>query len=246
MQLFYLLVWLRLAHPAARIAVTLMSMALFAALYAWVFDWGLALGLTVVLCIHEAGHMAAARWRRIPMDLPIFLPFIGAFVLYFPQQQEEGDSQTGPRIDDGAFIAIGGPALGTAAAAVCWALAARLGSETLALVALLGMWVNLFNLIPMAPLDGGQIIGALSPALMWALGLPALAGAAYHLPWQAAAVLLLLTVPTLVSGLLSGYEPRHTAPAPCIDSRMRWAYGYGVVYAALVATTAAGVALIKV
>jgi Zn-dependent protease len=243
MHLFHLLVSLRLAHPAARIAVTLMSVALFAALYAWVFDWGLALGLTVVLCIHEAGHLTAARWRRIPMDLPIFLPFIGAFVLYFPQQ-EGGDPRTGPRVDDGAFIAIGGPALGTVAAAVCWALAAPLGSETLTLVALLGMWLNLFNLIPMAPLDGGQIIGALSPALMWTLGLPALAGAAYHLPWQAAAVLLLLTVPTLVSGLLSGYEPSHTAPAPRIDSRMRWAYG--VVYAALVATTAAGVALIKV
>ena len=178
MHLSHLLVWLRLAHPAARIAVTLMSMALFAALCAWVFDWALALGLAAVMCIHDAGHLAAARWRRIPMDPPIFLPFIGAFVLNFPQQEGE-NLQTGRRIDAGAFIAIGLPALVTAASAVCWALAAPLGSETLALVALLGMWVNLFNLIPIAPLYGGQIIGVLSPALMWALGLPALAGAAH-------------------------------------------------------------------
>ena len=121
MTLFHLLYWLRLAHPAARWAVSAASLAVYATLYSLYLNPTFALGMTLMLCIHEAGHLLAARWRRVPADPPVFLPFVGALMLIDPEAQH----QTG-QPDDGAFVAIGGPALGTAGACACWALGVAL------------------------------------------------------------------------------------------------------------------------
>ena len=161
MTLFHLLYWLRLAHPAARWAVSAASLAVFAAIYSLYLNPTFALGMTLMLCIHEAGNLLAARWRRVPADPPVFLPFVGALMLIDPEAQHQAGQP-----DDGAFVAIGGPALGTAGACACWALGVALQSEALTTAAWAGMALNLFNLIPMAPLDGGQIVEAVSAPLM--------------------------------------------------------------------------------
>jgi Zn-dependent protease len=232
MTLFHLLYWLRLAHPTARWAVSAASLAVFAAVYSAYINPTFGLGITAMLCIHEAGHLLAARWRRVPADPPVFLPFVGALMLIDAEAQHQAG-----QADDGAFVAIGGPALGTAGACACWALGVALQSEALITAAWAGMVLNLFNLIPMAPLDGGQIVEAVSAPLMWSLGLHTLAVLLFVLPEPMLAVLALVVGPLLITRFLMGGAAALDAPA-LLEGRLRWAYGLG--YTLLVAVTALG------
>jgi Zn-dependent protease len=232
MTLFHLLYWLRLAHPAARWAVSAASLAVFAAVYSAYINPTFGLGITAMLCIHEAGHLLAARWRRVPADPPVFLPFVGALMLIDPEAQHQAGQP-----DDGAFVAIGGPVLGTAGACACWALGVALQSEALTTAAWAGMALNLFNLIPMAPLDGGQIVEAVSAPLMWSLGLHTLAVLLFVLPEPMLAVLALVVGPLMVTRFLIGDARGPDAAAP-LAGRLRWAYGLG--YTLLVAVSGLG------
>jgi len=72
-----------------------------------------------------------------------------------------------------ALNGIAGPILGSAGAAACWALGEYLDSRPLIALAFLGFFINLFNLVPFLPLDGGRIAVAIHPAVV-ALGLVAL------------------------------------------------------------------------
>ena len=232
MTLFHLLYWLRLAHPAARWGVSAASLAVYAVVYSLYLNPTFALGMTLMLCIHEAGHLLAARWRRVPADPPVFQPFVGALMLIDPEAQHQAGQP-----DDGAFVAIGGPALGTVGACACWALGVALQSEALITAAWAGMALNLFNLIPMAPLDGGQIVEAVSAPLMWSLGLHTLAVLLFVLPEPMLVVLALVVGPLLITRFLMGGAAALDAPA-LLQSRLRWAYGLS--YTLLVAVTALG------
>ncbi len=72
-------------------------------------------------------------------------------------------------------MALAGPILGSVGAAVCWIAAEATGSELLMALAFVGFFLNLFNLIPIVPLDGGRAAGALHPAL-WFVGLLLMVG----------------------------------------------------------------------
>ena len=61
-----------------------------------------------------------------------------------------------------AYVALGGPILGSAAAAAVLLGADPTGSEFLYALSNFGFMVNLFNLIPVGYLDGGRIAGSLS------------------------------------------------------------------------------------
>jgi Zn-dependent protease len=69
-----------------------------------------------------------------------------------------------------ARVALAGPILGSVGAAACWIAAEITGSEMLLGLAFVGFLLNLFNLIPIVPLDGGRAAGALHPAI-WFVGL---------------------------------------------------------------------------
>jgi Zn-dependent protease len=72
-----------------------------------------------------------------------------------------------------AQVALAGPILGSAAAAATWAAGVALDSDLLVALAYVGFLLNLFNLLPIVPLDGGRAVAAIHPAF-WAVGLAAL------------------------------------------------------------------------
>ena len=74
-----------------------------------------------------------------------------------------------------ARVALAGPILGSVGAAACWIAGEATGSELLVALAFTGFFLNLFNLIPIVPLDGGRAAGALHPAL-WFVGLLMMVG----------------------------------------------------------------------
>jgi Zn-dependent protease len=76
------------------------------------------------------------------------------------------------------------------AAALCWVVGDAVGSDLLVALAFTGFFLNLFNLIPIVPLDGGRAAAALHPAI-WFLGLAAMVALAV---WQPNPLLILIVV----------------------------------------------------
>ena len=78
-------------------------------------------------------------------------------------------------------MGLAGPVLGTLGCLVPVALWLATGNELFQALAFTGFFLNLFNLLPVLPLDGGRAMAALSP-WMWLVGFVALVGAAARLP----------------------------------------------------------------
>ena len=108
-----------------------------------------ATGLVALILIHELGHYLEARRLGLHPNWPIFVPFFGAFVAF------KRDSLTPWLL---ARVALAGPYLGAAGAAVFWAVGAAIDSQLLQALGYFGFLLNLFNLIPIGFLDGGQTL----------------------------------------------------------------------------------------
>ena len=129
--------------------------------YALLYGWKFAVGFVVLIGIHEIGHVVVLRARGIEAGLPVFLPFLGAFVAM----------KESPRTAyDEALSGIAGPVFGVLASFGALGLGEVYGSELLRVLGYTGMFMNLFNLLPIIPLDGGRTAAALSPKL-WFVGL---------------------------------------------------------------------------
>jgi Zn-dependent protease len=149
-----------------KIFATSASMFVSIAAYAWIWGWRFAVGFVFLLLIHELGHVLELRRQGIPASAPLFIPFLGAVV---------GMKQMPHNVWKEAQVALAGPIVGSLAAFGLWAAGEALDSELLVALAFTGFFLNLFNLIPLSPLDGGRAVAALHPAL-WALGLALLLG----------------------------------------------------------------------
>jgi Zn-dependent protease len=149
-----------------KIFVTSASMLVSIAAYAWIWGWRFAVGFVLLLLLHELGHVLELRRQGIPASAPLFIPFLGAVV---------GMKQMPHNVWKEAQVALAGPLLGSLAALGCWFAGEALDSELLVALAFTGFFLNLFNLIPLSPLDGGRAAAALHPAL-WAVGLALLLG----------------------------------------------------------------------
>jgi Zn-dependent protease len=126
-----------------------------------------ALGFVVLMLVHEMGHVFAVWHYRMSASPPIFVPFMGA-VINLRQQP--------PNAWVEAVIGIGGPALGTVGALVAFVLALLFPNHPVLMeIAYFGFFLNLFNMVPVPPLDGGRITAAVSPRI-WMLGLLVMAG----------------------------------------------------------------------
>src|SRR4029077_14941342 len=91
-----------------------------------------------------------------------------------------------------ARVGLAGPVLGSIGAAVCWAIGAGLDSDFWRALAFVGFFLNLFNLAPVTPLDGGRAAAAMSP-WMWFLGLGALVAMMLLFPNPILLIILLFT-----------------------------------------------------
>lgn len=142
----------------------LLSMFASAAIYIWIGGVWFGIGLVLLLFVHEMGHVLEAKRQGLPVSAPLFIPFLGAAIQMKRMPQSAWHE---------ALNGIAGPILGSAGAAACWALGEYLDSRPLIALAFLGFFINLFNLVPFLPLDGGRIAVAIHPAVV-ALGLVAL------------------------------------------------------------------------
>ena len=134
--------------------------------YLWYGGIWFAVGLIVLLFVHEMGHVLEARRQGLPVSAPMFVPFLGAMITLkeFPRDAWHE-----------ATMALAGPLLGSLGAAAIYGAGVVEDSNRLKAIAFLGFFINLFNLLPIVPLDGGRAVAALHPAL-WLVGLLGLAG----------------------------------------------------------------------
>jgi Zn-dependent protease len=142
----------------------LFSIFVSAAVYVWLGGWWFGIGLIVLLFVHEMGHVLEARRQGLPVSAPFFIPFMGAAIMMKRLPRDAWHE---------ALNGIAGPIVGSAGALAFWIAGVALDSRPLVALAFLGFLINLFNLLPIVPLDGGRIVGAIHPSL-WAVGLVAL------------------------------------------------------------------------
>jgi Zn-dependent protease len=148
------------------------TMLVSVAAYAWIWGWKFAAGFVLLLLVHETGHVLELRRQGIPASAPLFIPFVGAVV---------GMKGLPHNAWREAQVALAGPILGSLGAAAVWAAGEALDSDLLVALAFTGFFLNLFNLLPVVPLDGGRAAAAIHPAL-WAVGLAALVALAVVYP----------------------------------------------------------------
>jgi Zn-dependent protease len=155
-----------------KVFTTAASMLVSIAAYAWIWGLPFAIGFVILIFVHELGHVLELRRQGVPASAPLFIPFLGA-VIGMKQLPDDAWKE--------ARVALAGPILGSVGAAVVWLVAEANGSELLMALAFVGFFLNLFNLIPIVPLDGGRAVGALHPAI-WLLGLLMMVGLAVVSP----------------------------------------------------------------
>jgi Zn-dependent protease len=149
-----------LALPKLKLLTTSGSMLVSVAAYSFIWGWKFALGFVVLLLIHEMGHVIALRREGIPASAPMFIPFLGAVV----SAKSLGEDALAE-----ARVGLAGPVLGSIGAAACIPIASATGNDMFTALAFTGFFLNLFNLLPVVPLDGGRAMAAMSPRL-WFLG----------------------------------------------------------------------------
>jgi len=139
---------------------TLFSMLL--SIWAYGTLWGLpfALGFVLLIFVHESGHALMMRRHGIPAGAPVFIPFVGAVIAMKGYPRNAWVE---------ALVAIAGPVAGSAGAVACYLAGWLTGSGFWYALASTGFFLNLFNLLPISPLDGGRIVGVIGRWL-WALG----------------------------------------------------------------------------
>ena len=164
--------WILLAAFKLKVFTTSASMLVSVAAYAWLWGWRFGVGFVLLLLVHEMGHVLELRRQGVPASAPLFIPFMGA-VVGMKQMPKDAWRE--------AQVALAGPILGSLGAAVVWIAGEALDSDFLVALAFTGFLLNLFNLLPIVPLDGGRAVAAIHPAI-WALGLAGLIALAVFFP----------------------------------------------------------------
>jgi Zn-dependent protease len=155
--------------------------------YSWVFGWLYAVGLVALILVHEMGHFVAARKRGLDVGAPTFIPFVGAWIQL---KEMPHDAETE------AFVGISGPIAGSIAAVLVYLAARYTGSQLLLALSYAGFLLNLFNLIPLHPFDGGRITSVISPKI-WLVGVPILVALFLWRPSPLLVLVALLAAPKI-------------------------------------------------
>lgn len=181
--LFLLLGGLKLGKVLTTSGTMLLSIAVYAMFYGWRY----AVGFVLLLFVHEAGHYLAAQRRGLAVGAPTFIPFVGAWI---QMKDMPHDAETE------AYVGLAGPLVGTAGALVCYFVARQYDSNLLLALSYAGFFLNLFNMIPLSPFDGGRITAVLSPRI-WFAGVPVLIALFVYRPTPLLIVVVILALPQL-------------------------------------------------
>ncbi|HEY8967164.1 MAG TPA: site-2 protease family protein [Candidatus Methylacidiphilales bacterium] len=177
------LIALKYGFLALKSLKTALSMLLMIWVYSWLYGWRFAAGFVALLFVHEMGHVVAAWRLGMPVSAPLFIPFVGASIV-MKQSPRDAWSE--------ALMAYGGPLAGALGSWLCWGIALQGDIPWLMAVASASFVLNLFNLIPVPPLDGGRICAAVSP-WFWLVGLLLLGAAVlYFHSWGAVFIIILV------------------------------------------------------
>jgi Zn-dependent protease len=125
----------------------------FAAYSLWFGSWEFGFGFVLLILVHELGHVAEAKRQGLPVTLPTFIPFFGAFVSV---------RQAGIAPWRSALVSLAGPFVGGLGAAAVWAVGSARDTVWLVVLANIGFLLNAFNLLPIGFLDGGSVFQAIS------------------------------------------------------------------------------------
>ncbi len=172
---------LLLLLPKLKLFTTSASMLVSIGAYTLIWGWRFAVGFVLLLLIHEMGHVFQLRREGIKATAPLFIPFLGAAV---GMKQMPKDAAAEAR------VGLAGPILGSLGCLIPVGLYALTGNELFQALAFVGFFLNLINLLPVLPLDGGRAMAALSP-WMWFVGFALLVAATVAFPNPIMLIILL-------------------------------------------------------
>lgn len=214
------------AAKLGKLALSAGSMLVTIWVYSVFYGWRFGAGFAGMLLIHELGHYFAARQRNLDVGLPAFIPFLGA---YINLRQQPHDAETE------AYVAYAGPFVGALAAFAAYFWGRYTESDFWMALAYTGFILNLFNLIPVSPLDGGRITQVLSPRI-WFIGAPMLAALFYYIPSPMLIVVGILAIPSLIAAWR--YDPESPEALRYRDIKPGTRFEYAVLYLGLAAVLA--------
>jgi Zn-dependent protease len=189
--------------------------------YALFFGWKFAIVLVLLLLVHELGHTVFMRAFGLPASLPYFIPGFGAFVSLKARPAS---------LLHTSYIALGGPLVGGLASAVCYFYGDATNNIFWIACAYTGFLINLINLMPVPPLDGGTVVASISPKI-WTFGLIlfVVGSFALHFFSPIFMIIIIFALPTIFAAWRTRRDPDAT-PIP-LAARV----GVGAAYFALIA-----------
>lgn len=214
--------WLFAAGKLGKLLTTGGTMLLSVVAYAWLFGWRYAVGFVLLIFIHEMGHYFAARQRGLPVGLPTFIPFVGAWVAM---------KEMPKNVETEAYIGFAGPIVGGAAAMVCYFMARSYDSNLLLALSYSGLMINLINLIPILPFDGGRITAIISPKL-WFAGVPLFIILFFYYPSPLLILIAILAYPQVLRAFKGG---DYDMPEGYYTTSLHTRINYGALYLGLIA-----------
>jgi Zn-dependent protease len=206
-----------------KLATTGGTMLLSLVVYAMIWGWPYAAGFIALMFAHEMGHYVAARQCGLSVGAPAFIPFVGAWINLKEQPRD---------VRTEAYVAVAGPLVGTVSAVAVYLWSRWTGSQLLLAIAYAGLFLNLFNLLPVSPLDGGRITAIISPRV-WLIGAPVMLAILLYRPSPVLAIIALIAFPQLMRAWK--YDPKAPENLAYYGVALQTKLEYGVLYLALTA-----------
>jgi Zn-dependent protease len=191
--------------------------------YSLVFGWPYAAGFVLLILVHEMGHFLAARQRGLDVGAPTFIPFVGAWI-QLKEVPHNAEME--------AYVGLAGPLAGTLGSVVCFLAGRYFDIPLLLALSYAGFFINLFNLVPLSPFDGGRITSVLSPRI-WLVGAPLLVAMFLWRPSPILIVMAILAAPQVMAAFR--YDPRSPQNALYYATSTQTKLVYGALYLGLVA-----------
>lgn len=123
------------------------------AAYSWLFSIEFAIALICCLVFHEYGHIKAMKYFGLKTKGIYLIPFVGGLAL--------SDDKINTRWQD-IVISIMGPFFGLILSIACLVGYWLTDIEVLAGLAVFNALLNLFNMLPVLPLDGGHVLKSIA------------------------------------------------------------------------------------
>ena len=156
----------------AKFLTTSASMLVSIGAYTLIYGWRFGVGIVGLLFVHEMGHYIQLKREGIQPSSMWFIPFLGAVV---------NTRSLGGNALAEARVGLAGPILGSLGVALLLPIAFTSDDDFWKALVFTGFFLNLFNLLPVVPLDGGRAFAALAP-WMWFVGLAGVAVLAFTFP----------------------------------------------------------------